>query len=49
MLMDDTAILASSREVMKKRIEGLIDFCKKYEMVINEGKTKLMVINGNKD
>ena len=49
MLMDDTAILASSRAVMKKRIEGLIDFCRKYEMVINEGKTKLMVINGNKD
>ena len=49
MLMDDTAILASSRKVMKKRIEALIEFCEKYEMVINEGKTKLMVINGNKN
>jgi hypothetical protein len=49
MLMDDTAIVASSRNVMKKRVEGLIEFCKRYEMVINEGKTKLMVVNGNKN
>ena len=49
MLMDDTAILASTRKVMKKRIEGLIEFCKKYEMIINEGKTKLMVINGKRE
>ena len=44
--MDDTVIMATSRENITKKINLLIQFCKKYGMVVNESKTKLMVING---
>ena len=46
MLMDDTAILATSRENMLKRYDASVQFCIEYDMVINEDKTKFMVING---
>ena len=45
--MDDTVLLATSREKMIKKVELSNQFCKKYGMVINESKTKLMVINGS--
>ena len=45
--MDDTVLLATSRENIIKKVNLLIQFCEKYGMVINEQKTKLMVINGN--
>ena len=44
--MDDTVLLATSREKLIKKVTLLVQFCKKYGMVINESKTKLMVING---
>ena len=46
-LMDDTVLLATSRENMKKKVKLLMDFCDKYGMVVNEKKTKLMVVNGS--
>ena len=46
MLMDDTALLATSRENLLKRYDALVRFCEEYDMVINEDKTKFMVING---
>ncbi len=46
MLMDDTVFLASSREKIIEKFAVLMDFCDKYGMVVNELKTKLMVING---
>ena len=47
--MDDTVLLATSRENIKKKFEKLMQFCEKYGMVVNEElKTKLMVINGSK-
>ena len=46
-LMDDTVILATSRENLVSKVHLLIQFCNKYGMIINENKTKLMVINGN--
>ena len=49
MLMDDTAILATSRQNLLKRFDGLVKFCEEYDMMINEDKTKLMVINGTAD
>ena len=49
MLMDDTAILATTRETMLKRYDALVAFCEKYEMEINEDKTKFMVINGTEE
>ena len=47
MLMDDTVLLATSRENIIKKVKMLNQFCARYGMVINEGKTKLMVINGD--
>ena len=47
MLMDDTVLLATSRANIIKKVKLLIKFCEKYGMVINESKTKLMVINGS--
>jgi len=48
-LMDDTAILATTREGLLKRYDALVEFCTKYEMVVNKDKTKFMVINGNEE
>ena len=47
-LMDDTVLVASSREMIIKKFEILMKFCKEYGMEVNQLKTKLMVINGNK-
>jgi hypothetical protein len=49
MLMDDTAILATSRSACQEKIEVALDFCVTSGMVINEGKTKFMVINGSSE
>ena len=46
MLMDDTAIVATSRERLLLRFDALVEFCDKYGMVINEDKTQFMVVNG---
>ena len=42
MLMDDTVLIATNREKLIKKVTLLIQFCKKYGMVINESKTKLI-------
>ncbi len=39
-LLDDTVLLATSRESMIKKVKILQEFCSDYEMVINESKTK---------
>ena len=49
MLMDDTVLLASTREKMIEKFTVLMDFCRKYGMFINEVKTQMMVINGTKE
>ncbi len=49
MLMDDTVILATSRERLEQKLKYLEEYCKEYGMVINEKKTKLMVINGEEE
>ena len=46
MLMDDTVILATSREKLQQKLEYLEAYCKEYGMVVNETKTKQMVIKG---
>ena len=48
MLMDDTVLLASTRERMIEKFTVLMNFCKKYGMFINESKTQMMVVNGTK-
>ena len=46
MLMDDTIILATSREKIVEKVQLLQDYCKENGMKVNASKTKLMVING---
>ena len=45
MLMDDTVLLASTRERIIEKFTVLMKFCEKYGMVVNEVKTQMMVIN----
>ena len=47
MLMDDTIIVATSREMCLKKLDAVLDYCEEYGMEINEKKTKFMVINHN--
>ena len=46
MLMDDTIIFASNRDAFFKKVKVLVRFCKTTGMVINDDKTKFMVVNG---
>ena len=45
MLMDDTVILATSREMCLNKFNAVLDYCENYGMEINEKNTKFMVIN----
>ena len=47
MLMDDTVILATSRERAMEKLCVLSDFCDTSGMVINIQKTQFIVINGD--
>lgn len=49
MLMDDTVLIAASRETMIKKLKIVHRYCDEYGMKINVGKTKFFVINGNVD
>ena len=46
MLMDDTVILATSRESLQMKLSILKEYCDEYGMQINEKKTEFMVVNG---
>ena len=45
MLMDDTVLLATTRESMREKLIVLQNFCNESGMIINEKKTKFFVIN----
>ena len=47
MMMDDTIILATTRQRMEEKARVLLDFCNQSGMLMNAAKTKFMVINGN--
>lgn len=47
LLMDDTVILSTSREMCIEKMGIMLDYCHSYGMVVNEKKTKFFVINGN--
>ena len=49
LLMDDTVILATTREMCLKKLGILQKFCIESGMIINQSKTKFMVINGTQD
>ena len=45
LLMDDTVILATSRDMCIKKLNVVIDYCRNYGMVLNENKTNFFVVN----
>ena len=45
MVIDDTVILATSRKMCTDKLNTVLDYCENYGMMINEKKTKFMVIN----
>jgi len=47
MLMDDTVVLATSREECIKKLQAICEFCDNSGMVLNQEKTKFMVINSS--
>ena len=49
LLMDDTVILATSRERCEAKLRVVIQYCQEFGMIINTKKTQFFVINGNKD
>ena len=49
MLMDDTVILATTRERAIQKVKILNKFCDESGMVINASKTKFMVVNGTEE
>ena len=49
LMMDDSVILATSRERFQENINVLMKFCGDYGITVNEAKTKFMVINHELD
>ena len=49
MLMDDTVIMATSRERLTEKLKYLEEYCDEYGMLINESKTKFMAILGSEE
>ena len=45
--MDDTILLSTTREMCIRKATILAEFCNRSGMVINQGKTMFMVINGS--
>ncbi len=46
-LMDDTVILLTNRQGMLRKLSLMITYCSDYGMIVNQTKTKYMVINGS--
>ena len=46
-LMDDTVLLATTRDSMIKKVKILQEFCHDYGMLINSSKTKFFVVSGD--
>ncbi len=44
-LMDDTVILSTSRQGMLRKLSLMKTYCSDYGMIVNQTKTKFMVIN----
>lgn len=42
LLLDDTVILATSREMCKKKLDVVCQFCSESGMVINENKNQIL-------
>ena len=48
-MMDDTILLSTTKEGMKSKIKILHEFCISHGMIINESKTKFMVVNSSNE
>ncbi len=46
LLMDDTVLLATSRDICVRKFRVMVDFCSEYGMTINPRKSSFMVVNG---
>ena len=46
LLMDDTVLLATSREKCESKFRVVAQYCKEFGMLINVKKTKFFVVNG---
>ena len=47
LLMDDTVLMATSRDMCAKKLNVVLDYCNEYGMAINSKKTKFFVIGGD--
>ena len=46
-MMDDTVLLATTKEGILNKIKILYDYCDSHGMTVNNSKTMFMVVNGN--
>ena len=49
LLMDDTVVLATSREMCEAKLKVVIQYCQEFGMDLNIKKTKYFVINGTQN
>lgn len=47
LLMDDTVILATNRQMCEAKLKVVIQYCKEFGMIINAKKTKYFIVNGS--
>ena len=48
-MMDDTVLLSTTKDGMKNKIKIMYDYCNSYGMIVNNSKTKFMVVNGSSE
>ena len=48
-MMDDTVLLSTTKQGMEYKIGILYEFCNSHGMIVNDSKTKFMVINGTRE
>ena len=49
LLMDDMVILVTSRDMCLRKLNAVLGYCQEYGMVLNEKKTKFLVVRGTED
>ena len=47
LLMDDTVVLATNRQMCEAKLRVIIQYCKEFGMIINGKKTKYFIVNGS--
>ena len=49
MLMDDTVLFSTTRPGLMKKFKPTLHYCNEYNVVINQKKTKYMIISNKKE